>query len=128
MIGEFRYPHEDYDIEINNCETIIRSKKEYVTEDNQASYDFTYSTIVEYSESSEYGVKSRNVRITTKTGINTILIEIHKFLKHPNENYRYLNSNCAVRKIFKLVKENSLSIYLPIKLKNGKLVYLKMDS
>ena len=128
MTGEFRYPREDYDIEINNYETIVRSKKEYVTEDNRASYDFISSTIVEYSESSEYGVKSRNVRITTKTGFNTILKEIHKFLKHPNEKFRYLNANYAVNDIFKLVKENSLSIYLPIKLKNGKLVYLKMDS
>jgi len=127
MTKEFRYPLDKYDIATINGELIVTPKKEYVTEENLASYDFTYGSIPIYSEDSEYGVKSRNVTISRETYINAILRDICKFLKH-TKNPSGMNFNVAVAKIVKLVKENSLSIYLPIKLENDKLVYLKIDS
>uniref|UniRef100_A0A6C0H572 Uncharacterized protein n=1 Tax=viral metagenome TaxID=1070528 RepID=A0A6C0H572_9ZZZZ len=126
MTKEFRYPLDKYDIATINRELIVTPKKEYVTEENLASYNFTHSSIPIYSEDSEYGVKSRNVTISRETHINAIVRDICKFLKHTNTCG--MNYNVAVAKIFKLVKENSLSIYLPIKLQNDKLVYLKIDS
>jgi uncharacterized protein YxjI len=119
---KIRYSLDKYDVAINNKEAIVTSKKEYVTEKNLASYDFTGSSISPYSESSEYGVKSRNETISRETCINPILTDICKFLKLPNPSGS--NYNVAVKKIVKLAKENSLSINLPIKLKDGKVVYL----
>ena len=127
MSEEITYSLDIYDVAINNGKAIVTPKKEYVTEENLASYDFINGSILSYSEDSEYGVKSRNETISRETHINSILKDICKFLKH-TKNPSGMNFNVAVKKIVKLVKENSLSIYLPIKLENGKVVYLKIDS
>ena len=125
---------EDYNTEVINGNLVATPKKKYIGECDLTNYNFVHSNIIKPDESTEYGVKSRHETVSTATAHNTILKDIYKFLNIPNKNYG-LSRTEALKKICKLVKENGMSVNLPIGLKESKLsttfyeyVYLKIDS
>lgn len=122
---------EDYNIEFINGNLVATPKKKIIDECDLTNYNFVYSNIVESEESTEYGVKSRHETVSTATAYNTIIKDIYRFLNIPSENYG-LSATEALKKICKLVKENGMSVYLPIGLRESrlstidKIVYLKI--
>lgn len=122
---------EDFNIEFINGDLVATPKKKYIGECDLTNYNFVHSNIVESDKSTEYGVKSRHETVSTATAYNTIIKDIYKFLNIPSENYGF-SATEALKKICKLVKENGMSLYLPIGLKESKLseidkiVYLKI--
>ena len=99
----------------------LKSKKIYISENELKTTDFNGSRIVECI------IMSRDEIVSAATAYNTIIKDIYKFWNIPNKNYG-LNATEALKKICKLVEVNRMSLNMIIKLKNGKLVYLKIDS
>jgi hypothetical protein len=127
----------------------LKSKKIYITENQQKMLDFTGSRVEECL------IMSRNEIVSSSTNYRPILIDIWKTMrpeqirqtstfnfKLTNENgikgfrwssdinmsFQNKDANNTLDEIVNMVKVNRMSLDISIKLKNDKLVYLKIDS
>jgi hypothetical protein len=127
----------------------LKSKKIYITENQQKMLDFTGSRVEECL------IMSRNEIVSRSKKYRRILIDTWKTMrpeqirdtstfnfKLTNENgtngynwcsdinmsFQNKDTNHTLDEIVDMVKVNRMSLDISIKLKNGKLVYLKIDS
>lgn len=137
---------------VNDMKELIsksKSKKIYITEDQQKKLDFTSSRIQECL------IMSGNEKVSSSTKYKPILIDIWKTMRPEqirqtstfnfkltkekgidgfrwcsdiNMSIRNKNTNNTLAEIVNMVKVNRMSLNITIKLQNGIIVYYKIDS